>query len=69
MKISKKLSQAIRKEITNSRFEILCALDDKDRTNKISHEVWRELYKIVIVKMTEMSNNIESEINTYSGKR
>lgn len=69
MKISKKLSQAIEKEITNSRFEILCALDDKDRTNEISHEVWRELYKIVIDKMTEMSNNIENEINTYSGKR
>jgi hypothetical protein len=69
MKISRKLSERIKKEILNAQFEILCALDEKDRTDQISHEVWKELYEKVIAEMSNLDKSINSEIETYSGKR
>jgi transcription termination factor NusB len=69
MKISKKLSESIRKEILDARNDILFTLDEKDRKDKISHEVWKELYKLVIDKMSNLDKSINSEIETYSGKR
>jgi hypothetical protein len=69
MKISKKLSDSIQKEIFNAQFEILCALDEKDRKDEISHKVWKELHELVIDKMSNLDKSINSEIETYSGKR
>lgn len=69
MKISKKLSESIRKEILDARNCILSALDEKDRKDEISHEVWQELYKLVLDKTSDMSKGISTEIETYSGKR
>ncbi len=69
MKISRKLSDSIQKEILDARNDILFALDEKDRKDKISHEVWQELYKIVLDKTSEMYKGISREIETYSGKR
>lgn len=69
MKISRKLSDSIQKEILDARNDILFALDEKDRKEQISHEVWRELYKIILDKTSEMYKGISREIETYSGKR
>jgi Holliday junction resolvase RusA-like endonuclease len=69
MKISRKLSDNIQKEILDARNDILFALDEKDRKEQISHEIWQELYKIVLDKTSEMYKGISREIETYSGKR
>jgi transcription termination factor NusB len=69
MKISRKLLERIHKEIYDAQFDILCALDEKDRTDQISHEVWRELQKKVVDKMRNLSQNIDEQIQSYSGKR
>lgn len=69
MKISHKLRGEIIKSFEDYFFNILCVLDEKDRENKISHSVWRELYEQIQKEKNALKTEIFSKIDSYSGKR
>lgn len=69
MKISHKLRENIKKSFNEHFFNIFCALDEKDRENKIPHFVWKELWEQVQKEKTALEKEIFSKIDSYSGKR
>lgn len=69
MKISLKLETKISRAINDHFFNILCALDEKDRKNEISHPAWKELFETVLKEQSSMKQEIFEEISSYRGKR
>ncbi len=69
MKISLKLHTEISKSIDNHVFNMLCALDEKDRKDEISHSVWKELFETICKEKSLMAEEIFQKIESYKGKR
>lgn len=69
MKISLELRTEISKSINNHVFNMLCALDEKDRKDEISHSVWKELFETICKEKSLMAEEIFQKIESYKGKR
>ena len=69
MKISLKLRTKISKAINDHVFNMLCALDEKDRKNEMPHSVWRELHETICKEKSLMAEEIFQKIESYKGKR
>ena len=69
MKISNRLKTQISKEISDNFFEMLCAVDQCDRSNEISHEAWRKIHSKIWEQKTKLESDVFDEIARYHNKR